>query len=682
MKKVRLFAVAAAMGMFASTVAAAEPVVSTSYTTTWGEVDTIIKVDVGDKVVAPTTTIKVVKETRTTDTEEKPYVDGLGFEDVEDCFTSTGAAKDDNNDDYSDVQIYVNGFEGGYYTSELEAVKDYLYDNKLIVVPGEEELRDDVYYAKYANKTFADYEEAYAWLEEQGLIESVYDEDGDLDKIYVKQTAITDYKGREIGNARYEITVGTGRGADEDAMLAVVEACLNGNVYLDGAKSVALPNYTQAQEKAEDTYKFFYTLNEQPVEIALNSVVIVDEYKGELTIEGVYPSAAAAAAAGWTTGWDNTNTPATAIGPKPTEGKITVYEVSGKKGEVVKKATIAPTKVKAYTPYSHMMWNEETGSFVKTVNDFTNTYWNADGDFSVDGTNAVKGFWYNNEHEADKADAKEFNKTELQIANNHLGLTKISYEKYVDNTTDKWLLNVPYTSLNEKEGKVTLQYNGTKDVVVNAVQLDKYTWMPAFDSEEELVKYASKIDEVAVAGHKFVANSKLDGISDELAEWLAGPQTTGFEAEEETYDAWYLATEALVNNPWSGYTQEGDTPENEMMGVGSEACAYVVASTSEEVEAVVTSDADSVDTSVAGVKTLTLTAKVGEEVVDTKTVSVVVAPKYERTYVNGRVSVLKAFHLNGNLYAEYHYDWTAKTYTATFYAQDGVTVGSTANGTL
>ena len=35
MKKVRLFAVAAAMGMFASTVAAAEPVVSTGYTTTW-----------------------------------------------------------------------------------------------------------------------------------------------------------------------------------------------------------------------------------------------------------------------------------------------------------------------------------------------------------------------------------------------------------------------------------------------------------------------------------------------------------------------------------------------------------------------------------------------------------------------------------------------------------------------
>ena len=52
MKKVRLFAVAAAMGMFASTVAAAEPVVSTGYTTTWGEVDEIIKVDVGDKVVA------------------------------------------------------------------------------------------------------------------------------------------------------------------------------------------------------------------------------------------------------------------------------------------------------------------------------------------------------------------------------------------------------------------------------------------------------------------------------------------------------------------------------------------------------------------------------------------------------------------------------------------------------
>ena len=101
---------------------------------------------------------------------------------------------------------------------------------------------------------------------------------------------------------------------------------------------------------------------------------------------------------------------------------------------------------------------------------------------------------------------------------------------------------------------------------------------------------------------------------------------------------------------------------------------------SELVDATVT--ASTVDTTEAGIKTMTLTASVDGKAVATKEVKVVVAPKYERTYVNGKVSVLKAFHLNGNLYAEYHYDWANGTYSATFYAQDGVTVGSTANGTL
>ena len=117
------------------------------------------------------------------------------------------------------------------------------------------------------------------------------------------------------------------------------------------------------------------------------------------------------------------------------------------------------------------------------------------------------------------------------------------------------------------------------------------------------------------------------------------------------------------------------------MGNGAEACSYVVSVSSETVDATV--EASEVDTTVAGVKTMTLSAKVDGEVVATKDVKVVVAPRYERTYVNGKVAVLKAFYVNnGALYSEYHYDWNAKTYTATFYANDGVTVVSTANGTL
>ncbi|MBE6114960.1 MAG: hypothetical protein E7191_07775, partial [Erysipelotrichaceae bacterium] len=600
MKKVRLFAVAAAMGMFASTVAAAEPVVSTSYTTTWGEVDTIIKVDVGDKVVAPTTTIKVVKETRTTDTEEKPYLDGLGFEDLEDCYTANGAADDDNNDNYSDVQIYVNGTEGGYYASKLDAVKDYLYDNKLIVVPGEEEVKEDVYYAKYANKTFADYEEVYAWLEEQGLVKSVYDEDGDLTKIIVKETVITDSKGREVATARYEIAVGA---REEDAKKeAVVNKCVDQANGVGGFAKI-LVNYTRQQEENEDTYAFKGTWVQTPGQAASEgtinpgAIVIVDEYKGELNIEGVYYSAADAAAAGYTTGWDHNTTPATAIGPKPTTDRITVYEVVSKKGEVVKKSTIKPTVVKAFTQPADMVWDEEVGSFVKTVKEFENF------------TTSIDGYWYNHEWEDEDSTEGTFTPDDVKIRTATLGLTTIEYNKYFDNTTGKWLLNVPYTSLNTKEGKVTLSYNdGDKEVVVNAVEVDKYTWMPAFDSEEELVKVASKIDLPENAGHKFTVGDEYGELSDTYLNAANPVAVTDFEK-------WYEATELLVKNPWSGYTQDGKTPKNELRGAGSEACAYVVAETSEEVEATITSNADAVDTSVAGVKTLTLTAKVGEEVV-------------------------------------------------------------------
>ena len=88
------------------------------------------------------------------------------------------------------------------------------------------------------------------------------------------------------------------------------------------------------------------------------------------------------------------------------------------------------------------------------------------------------------------------------------------------------------------------------------------------------------------------------------------------------------------------------------------------------------SDADKVDTSKAGVHTVTMTATYGESSTST-TVSVVIAPKYERTWANGKVATLKAYHLNGNLYAYYVYDWANKTAKVTFYEQDGETVAET-----
>jgi len=654
MKKVRLFAVAAAMGMFASTVAAAEPVVSTSYNVTWGEVSEIVKVDVGDKVVAPTTTVTVIKETRTTDTEEKPYLDGLGFEDLEDCYTSTGVADDKNNDDYSDVQMYSNVnpltrlWENGYWTSAEEAVKEYLADNHLVLAPGATEVEEGAYYAKYANKSFVDYEGAYAWLVEQGLFEEVYDEEGDLTKILVKPTVVTDKKGNELLKAHYEFEVAPR--TEETVKENLVKAAVNGDDF-DGVYAKMLKTYTKADETANRTYDYRVSVKDSLVASELvekdGGIIIVDEYKGELVVVANYANDAAAATADeYHTGWTKDNDP---IAPKGTEGKITVYEVASKKGEVVKIATIKPSKVKAYTYESEMVWDEVNGSFVKTENAYSNF------------TYQENVFWASKEYdENDNPTGNTFFASEMQLKANTLGLT--FKPESVENTSDKWLLNVDYVAVNTKKEQVTLAYdNGDKEVVVPAVEVSKNVWMPAFDSEETLVKVATKI--------------------------LEGKAAVKFDKDTEYYnDPWYIRTTEAMKDVWSGYTFDGEmldeTGFNGLRGTGSEACAYVVAETSEEVEATITSDADSIDTSKEGIKTLTLSAKVGDEVVSTKEVKVVVAPKYQRQYVGGKVAVLKAFHLNGNLYAEYHYDWTAKTYTATFYAQDGVTVASTANGTL
>jgi len=652
MKKVRLFAVAAAMGMFASTVAAAEPVVSTNYVATWGSVDEIIKVDVGDKVVAPAATVKVIKETRTTDADEAGSIDNLGMDVDEEC------EADDNGDGYTDVQVYFNGTEPGYYATKLAAIEEYLVDNHLVLAPNAAEVEEQ-YYAKYDNKFFADWEEVYAYLEEKGLIESVYDEDGELTNIYINQIEVTDKKGNVLSNARYNYTVGNTRHADEDAMIAVVDALVDGKTI---GKAEELKNYTKKAK--ENKLGFYYVDSKDKVQpIALGSVVIVSDYKGDLVVEKVFApkdGETEAVATGYThAGWEGTTATV-----KGTEDKVTVYETDKYK-EVTKVATLSQSTAAQYSPFAKMIWDEEVGSFVKTTDAYSAV------------SEEVKGYWYANEYEVEydedgekESETKEktFTAADLAINVPAFGLEEVEF--LPENTSGKYVLQVgSVAGVNEKESKITLTNTNGREIVVDAVEVDDQLY-PAFDTMEELVKVASKLPEYADLGTKFGDTNKVEGIAKD-----AGT------VKSADYVTWYDATKALNDNPWSGYSVDY-LPKSELRGPASEACTYVIEEESVEVDAVISSDADAVDTSVAGVKTLTLTAKVGEEVVSTKEVKVVVAPKYERTYVNGKVSVLKAFHLNGNLYAEYHYDWAAKTYSATFYQQDGVTVGSTANGTL
>ena len=164
MKKVRLFAVAAAMGMFASTVAAAETTTTTGYVANWEGVEEIIKVDVGNKVVAPVSTIKVVKETRTTDKSEALDADHLNIALDVDCYVENTdvIGTDKNEDDYTDSKlVFINkGAIAGYFTSVEEAVKSLLADGK-VLAPNAEERKEVTYANKYTGETFEDYEAVF-----------------------------------------------------------------------------------------------------------------------------------------------------------------------------------------------------------------------------------------------------------------------------------------------------------------------------------------------------------------------------------------------------------------------------------------------------------------------------------------------------------------------------------------
>ena len=214
---------------------------------------------------------------------------------------------------------------------------------------------------------------------------------------------------------------------------------------------------------------------------------------------------------------------------------------------------------------------------------------------------------------------------------------------------------------------MSIGYGNGKELTTAAVKLGN-KWYPAVNTEAELTRFVEKVLELNT---------------------LTGDTTDS--VENEPFDQWVELYEEAVKNPLTGITKaehinakgekESYIPENALQNNNGTFCTYTVKQ-GDVVEATVTGNTAEVDTSSSGVKTLTLTAKVGDTVVATKDVKVVVAPKYERVYKNGRVVQLKAYHLNGNLYAVYNYDWTGMKYSATFYRTDGVTVDSTAAGTL
>lgn len=184
------------------------------------------------------------------------------------------------------------------------------------------------------------------------------------------------------------------------------------------------------------------------------------------------------------------------------------------------------------------------------------------------------------------------------------------------------------------------------DLVVSVEKIGS-KWYPAFATAQEAFDFMHAMAKVGYANATRIASFKG------TRTWADGTTTTGY------------------------------APQNALDAVKAQQITFATDKKAvEPTNVVVANNAATINTQEYGVHDLVYTASVDGKEVATKTVKVVIAPKYQRVYKNGKVVDLKAFHLNGNLYAHYAYDYTKKTVTTTFYNTDGVTVASTATSNL
>lgn len=656
MKKIRLFSIAAAMGMFASTVSAAEYVTKEAYVATWGKVDEIIKVDVGDKVVLPFAEINVVKETRTTDPKYATNSDSLGLEGSEKCFAgfTNEEGKDTNGDGYVDAKILTAGItnlttQGWLHTDAkfFPSAKTALY---YVGLPGGSSVTGGRFLAPgaAANKgfytqslkhnKFADENEVIKFLEDNKFIDVVYDGNY-IDYVNIRETTVyNDSKSKQPkATVALRLNSTKGRNSDAEIMEAILAYAIDGTFPTPVTGTQYTREYVGATTYATTgdlPYRAVKIDGKTEFELGSGDVLVVEENRyGDL--------------------WPVSIEEETGIEGK--KGYITIVVKNNSK--FTKFATLPVKTYKEYDLKAEYVWDETIGTFVKkSANDV------AKDTFAE--LEAALG--------ADNLEGKNVTVTEktFKAVNHAYGLYFVTGPA---NPTDKIVINtdglsLDITGINTKDSTMTIAAADGKELKVSAVRLGT-KWYPAVNTEAELTKFVEKVLGLTSLKGEYVENK------------------TG--ANE--FDKWVELYEAAVNNPLSGVSMAERTnvkgekeeyiPQNSMQHYKGTFCTYKSA-TGEAATATVTGNVESVDTTTSGVKTLTLTAKVGDAVVATKDVKVVVAPKYERVYKNGKVVTLKAFHLNGNLYAVYNYDWAGKKYTASFYAPDGVTVASTANGTL
>ncbi|MBR3693829.1 MAG: hypothetical protein IKL88_04820, partial [Erysipelotrichales bacterium] len=376
MKKVRLFAIAAAMGMFASTVSAADYVTKEAYVATWGNVDEIIKVDVGDKVVLPMAEVKVVKETRTNDPDYANKNGSLGIKDDATCyvgFTNT-IGVDDNGDGYADADILTAGVNNltqqgwlhtdakFFPTAETALYYVGLADGSNVtsgrfLAPGA--AKKDVYALALKHQHLADEDAVIKYFEEAGIINFTYDEDEYIDYVDLNPIVLKNAKGKALGTVSIRVTSKETRYADDSIREDIVKTLVTGNNLVTNTdytvSTVITENYTE-----KTTLPYSAIIDKVETEVPANSILLVEEDRyGNLIPTGVATGETIHTVNGGTIKY-------------PTDGKIIVALDTGDEDDSDNKIyskymTVTPTSGAAFSAKSTMVWDDENGVFMKEV---------------------------------------------------------------------------------------------------------------------------------------------------------------------------------------------------------------------------------------------------------------------------------------------------------------------------
>lgn len=677
MKKVRLFAVAAAMGMFAATVNAAAPkVTKDTFVGTWGEMETVVKAEFGGKVVLPTANITVTKQTLSTDKKYAPKVTGdygVGSLTSKECYVgfTSEVGKDTNNDGIVDYPLMAwgNGYDGAKFTN----VSDFWLYNDAKYFPT---AKTSMYYFGMTSNGYGARFLAPKQAARDGVIvvdKLTHKDDADTQVNYHGWYANTD----EGNQALVDMYIKAGK-------LSAVKDSYGDVIGYKTAKASNKYNVIKLTTDAQKSKYALADLNEEIVKyvtgLAVKSTVVdviemsvattatadsaqpVEYIVGDLTDANTAVDSYEKVSKGnryevkeTRDGFEFITDSSHAVAPIAGE----IKDANG--NPIATSADHITLVINNGSKYGYEVFARIKAAALATGDDKYAMHWNiADGIFEKKGVNSDQVLNTNV--------PTVVNPDTTALRNARIAAFGGAYRVDTpENTTDKYVVDFGMGAYLEdlngqvsaSKGTLTFDYydiaeGKMKELVVPATKLG-YTWYPAFSTEADLLDFVGK----------------MTGYRKASADWF-----------KEVKDAGKLVS---GKRTWANGVVELDyVPANQLDHYKAKQCAY---STGEAVavnaaDVTVTSDISAVDVNKGGVYTAKLVASVGGVEVGTKDITVVVAPKYVREYKNGKVVSLKAYHLNGGLYSHTSFDYAKNTSTAVFYAQDGVTAVDTVTSTI